>query len=541
MERGCARSGDTGGVDLMNSATALARKITQDLIRNGITHVVISPGSRNAPLSIALFQAKEKGLLKLHIRIDERTAAFFALGIAKASGCPVALLCTSGTAPANYHPAILEARHSKVPLLVISADRPARLRETGANQTTLQASMFGNSVAYGADLSGADVDLSAAFAALNAGPVHLNVQFDEPILPDDEIDWLSDIEVASFAGEVPNPAEVCEIKQSRGVLVIGHDHGGIETDRINAFADELGWPVIAEDPLSFPGAIAHSALFLAVEKIRHSLTPDVVIVIGRSTLSRSTNAYVKLANYEIVIDPKILTVDFKRQADQLFTQLPIVKKSIANDQNWLITWQQLSARTSALLERLPLWSEPSIARKVASALPSGTPVYIASSRPVRDMEAFAEPRAGLEVFANRGLAGIDGNISSALGVASQRKSTIAILGDLSFLHDITGLIDTENIDLRILVINNDGGGIFSTLPQSKVAGFEEIFGTPHGKDPAVIAQAMGIPTVTVNNMDDLLEKLSLPIRGVSVVVADVPDRATNARTIKEISSLIENF
>jgi 2-succinyl-5-enolpyruvyl-6-hydroxy-3-cyclohexene-1-carboxylate synthase len=178
--------GSARGVGVVNASTQLARNITRQLIGNGVTDVVLSPGSRNAPLSIALYAADQKGLLKLHVRIDERSAGFFALGIAKATARPVAIVCTSGTAVANYHPAVLEAHHSQVPLLVITADRPERLRQTGANQTTLQAKIFGESVALSEDFFNPKHDLGEAFQALLVGPVHLNVQFDEPLLPDEE-------------------------------------------------------------------------------------------------------------------------------------------------------------------------------------------------------------------------------------------------------------------------------------------------------------------------------------------------------------------
>lgn len=533
--------GGERGLVGMNSATNLARKITREIIHHGITDIVLSPGSRNAPLSIALFQAEQRGLVKLHVRIDERTAAFFALGVAKASRRAVALLCTSGTAAANYHPAVLEAHHSRVSLLVITADRPARLRNTGANQTTLQANLYGPAVNFSLDLAAVDTELSELFSHLKDGPVHVNVQFDEPLLPDEDSDWLAGCAALTSSLEVAKPSAVCEISEPRGVLVIGHDHAGIDLPEVREFASQLGWPVVAEDPLSFANATAHSALFLASEKIRQLLKPNLVIVIGRTTLSRSTNAYVKLALREIVIDPNIKNVDRSRQAAEIFTELPVLKKSFIVDAQWHEHWQELSRSTATAFSVIPDWSEPNIARSVASAIPDGMSVYVASSRPVRDLEAFAQPRSGLEVFANRGLAGIDGNISTALGIASQRKSSIAILGDLSFLHDITGLIGTSEINLRILVINNDGGGIFSTLPQATVEGFERIFGTPHGKDPAALSSAMGIPAVRVKNMDDLLERLLLPIRGLSVVVADVPDREKNAQTIKTVYSLIERI
>ena len=525
-----------GGVDVMNSATELARDLTQKIIENGIYDVVISPGSRSAPLSIALFQAQKNGLLKLHVRIDERTAAFFALGIAKASKKPVALLCTSGTAVANYHPAILEARHSKVPLLIFTADRPARLRQTGANQTTLQSSIFGRAVVYAADLSDATDDLSLALTGLSDGPVHINVQFDEPLLPDGSENWLENLSLHSWLEREVSKPEDFSISTPRGVVVVGHDHGGIDCQEIMDFASRLGWPLVAEDPLSFPTAIAHSALFLNSEEIRNKLAPDMVFVIGRTTLSRSTNVFIKSAKSEVVIDPRMNGVDQNRSGDYRFSTLPIIRRDFVVDYHWNAKWKDFSASAASTLINLPLWSEPEIARRISAALPIGTSLYIASSRPVRDIEAFATPRSGIETFANRGLAGIDGNISTALGIASQRESSVAIMGDLSFLHDLTGLISRHEIDLRILVINNDGGGIFSTLPQANVEGFEEIFGTPHGMNPANIARSLGVTATTVTDMQNLLREMSAPINGLSVVVAEVPNREENAQTIRAIYS-----
>ena len=522
----------------MNSATELARVLTQKIIENGISEVVISPGSRNAPLSIALFQAQAAGLIKLHVRIDERTAAFFALGIAKAAQRAVALLCTSGTAVANYHPAILEARHSQVPLLIFTADRPARLRETGANQTTLQSSIFGSGVVYSTDIFEPSEELSLAFAGLLKGPVHINVQFDEPLISDGNDAWLAIAKVQPrLKPEISSP-EVFLATTPRGVVVVGHDRAGIDCAQIQNFADHLGWPLVAEDPLSFPSAVAHAALFLSAEKIREDLAPEMVIVIGRTTLSRSTNAFIKLAKSEAVIDPRINGVDHRRSGDFRFSTLPRVQRDYLADSKWQAKWDHFSAATSALFIHLPAWSEPEIARQVSAALLINSSLFVASSRPVRDIEAFASPRSGIETFANRGLAGIDGNISTALGMASQRESSVAIMGDLSFLHDMGGLVAAGNINLRILVINNDGGGIFSTLPQAKVEGFEVIFGTPHGMNLADIAQALGVPAISVSDMNNLLKEMSAPINGISVVVAEVPNREENARIIREIYSEI---
>ncbi len=525
----------------MNISTRLARNITRQLIKNGVTDVVLSPGSRNAPLSIALYSAEQNGLLKLHVRIDERSAAFFALGIAKATARPVAIVCTSGTAVANYHPAVLEAHHSQVPVLVITADRPERLRQTGANQTTLQAKIYGEATPFALDISDPDYDLSDAFEALLHGPIHINVQFDEPLLPDDEGRWLLEV----VPGEPAKPAlpKVRELKisESRGVIVVGHDRGGLDVRSIIHFAEAVGWPLIAEDPLSFDQAVPFASLFLTSKKIRDALLPEVAIVIGRTTLSRSINALVKSAKREIVIDPRVAMIDINRNADQIFLTLPRVSRINEIDPMWIADWKMYSDATSELMDSIPSWSEASIARTLATLLPDESTLFISSSRPIRDVEGFATPRANIETFANRGLAGIDGNISTALGIASQRSSTVAILGDLSFLHDMTGLIGAGDINLRILVINNDGGGIFSTLPQHNAHGFEKIFGTAHGLDPALIAASMGIPSKTIASIDELEEEMLSPVVGLSVVVASVPSRDANAKIILEVYQSIESI
>jgi 2-succinyl-5-enolpyruvyl-6-hydroxy-3-cyclohexene-1-carboxylate synthase len=524
----------------VNNSTSLARVVVRQIIESGVTDVVISPGSRNAPLSLAFFAAAERNLIKIHVRIDERTAAFFALGIIKATGRPVPVVCTSGTAVANYHPAVLEAHHTNAPLLVLTADRPAMLRKTGANQTTEQARIFGKAVRYFADIDGPVFPMELPLDSLRKGPVHLNLQFDEPLLPDDSADWVSEIVVApkSFV-ERSKPGNL-RLVGARGVVVIGHDRGGLTVDEITKFTKVLGWPVIAEDPLSFPDAIAHASIFLTAPEIRSTLIPQSVLVIGRTTLSRSINAFIKSSPIQYVVDPRTATVDTDRQADRVFTSLPDLQGVIQSD-DWNATWNKVAERTKKLVSSLDGWNEAVIARTIAAAIPNDTALFVSSSRPIRDLEGFALPRSGVETYANRGLAGIDGNISTALGIASAHKSTIAILGDLSFLYDLTGLINKEAINCRFIVINNDGGGIFSTLPQRGSDGFETVFGTPHGLNPAKIAESMGFAAKQISNLKELEAEIKAPISGISVVVCDVPDRESNADNLKAIYQALNSI
>jgi 2-succinyl-5-enolpyruvyl-6-hydroxy-3-cyclohexene-1-carboxylate synthase len=538
VEESCHESWE---VNRVSESTTLARVIVRQIIESGITDAVLSPGSRNAPLSIALYEAQKQGLINLHIKIDERGAAFFALGITKSTQRPVPIVCTSGTAVANYHPAVLESSHSNAPLLVLTADRPARLRRTGSNQTTEQARIFGKSVRYFADVSGPAFPMELAFNALQTGPVHLNLQFEEPLL-DESIDaqWLDEI-----APNVPKvftrqTAGTLYTKSTRGLLVIGHDRAGLSQESVEEFATNLGWPTIVEDPLSFKDALSHASVFLTSTKIRSEVKPDTVIVIGRTTLSRSVNALISTARKTIVIDPRMATVDSDRTADQKFLSLPALQVPAA-DSGWSATWKKLAERSAKIIADLDQWSEEVFARELSKNIPTGSSLFIASSRPIRDIEGFASPRAGINVYANRGLAGIDGNISTALGVAIGAEKTFAVIGDLAFLHDVSALSHSADQKLRIFVIDNNGGGIFSTLPQAGVEGFETIFGTPHNRDIAAIAAGFGIKTSTVSSLNDLSENLKRPVTELEIVVVKVPSREKNAQYLKSIYLKMESL
>ena len=485
------------------ASTELARKVVRDFIEHGITDFVLSPGSRNAPLSIALYEAEARGLVDLHVRIDERTAAFFALGITKATQHPAVVVCTSGTAVANYYPAFLEARHSDLPLIVLSADRPERLRFTGANQTTNQVNIFNCGRFYSDDGYVLHVD----------GPTHINLEFDEPLLSDDKSNWLANLEEKELV-EADVTTELFEVPSGRGIVIVGHD--GID---VAEFAENLGVPVVAENPLSYPDAVTHASLFSAKLEI------DWAVVVGRTTLSRSTNALIAKAKDVYVIDPRAAKIDPKRSATKIFSDVPTI---VGKAESWKIE--------SDFIE-IDGWNEPAVAQCIAANLPYGSTLYVSSSRPIRDLEAFAEPRDGVEVFANRGLAGIDGNLSTALGIASKRECTYAVVGDLAFLHDLTALVNQENIKLKLIVINNDGGGIFSTLPQAGVAGFEKIFGTPHGQDLFEIAGAFKLPVTEIDDLKTLKQFMDPPV-GFEIGILQMPSREENAALIKELAQRV---
>ena len=511
----------------MSNSTKLAHSLLRQLIEVGVSDFVISPGSRNAPLAIALGEAASKEIIDLHIKIDERGAAYYSLGISKASNNYVAVICTSGTAAANFHPAALEAFHSNNKLILITADRPARLRKTGANQTTDQVNIY--SVVKTHDFA-AEIEIKKL---LTGSPVHLNVQFDEPLVESEKTDWLAGLKILlpNYENKISGRLEV-----GSGVLIIGHDRAGYSVAEVNTFVSKLNWPVFSEDPISFPQSIAHASLFLSDPQIAAKLTPENVIVIGRTTLSRSTNTFINLAKKVIVIDPRTADIDSKREADLILKALPTEVVSVKSDQS---IWHVASDAAAIQLENL-VWSEQLAITTICELLPDESALFVGSSRPVRDIEAFAHPRSGVSVFANRGLAGIDGNISTVFGVTNEFERTTSILGDLTFLHDISALTNATVGNLRIFVIDNNGGGIFSTLPQANTGNFEQLFGTPHNLDLLKVIAGFGVSVVKITNLGELQSAASKEIKGFEVVVVNVPSRESNADQLKSITQRVSS-
>jgi 2-succinyl-5-enolpyruvyl-6-hydroxy-3-cyclohexene-1-carboxylate synthase len=359
------------------------------------------------------------------------------------------------------------------------------------------------------------------------------VQFDEPLISQEKSDWLSGLRV------IPNtyPNIVAgSIEVGQGVLVIGHDRGGYTDDEINNFAAKLNWPIIAEDPLSFPKAIAHASLLLSDQIILESFIPENVVVIGRTTLSRSTNNFIKSAKNLIVIDPRISEIDSKREGNLLLPALPAEVKSSKTN---VAIWEKASDIAAAEIATIK-WSEQLAIISICESLPDQSALFVGSSRPVRDVEAFCHPRSGIEVFANRGLAGIDGNLSTIFGIAREFQNTYAILGDLTFLHDISALSNSASENIRIYVIDNNGGAIFSTLPQAGVDNFDQLFGTPHNLDLAKVCAGFNVSVSSVSNMAELESELNKEVNGLEVVIIKVPTRQTNAEKLKEITQRVSS-
>jgi 2-succinyl-5-enolpyruvyl-6-hydroxy-3-cyclohexene-1-carboxylate synthase len=540
----------------VNPSTALATVLVDELIRGGVTEAVLSPGSRSAPLAFALHRADAEGRLRLHVRIDERTAGFLALGLAKAAGRPVPVVTTSGTAAVNLHPAVVEASHSGVPLLALTADRPPELRGVGANQTIDQLRLYGDSVVLFVDVPAPDNRVGQVaqwrgvagrvLAALQNGPVHLNVPLRDPLVPDGSDGWVEPL----VLGEAHPPwlqdqraGDVMLLPQGPHTVVVAGDGSG---GSARGVAEAASWPLLAEPSSgvrSGPNALAAYRLLL------DHLGADIerVVVFGRPTLSRPVTRLLTRADVEVVIVRGRGTAPTMGRTDVVLTGAvaagwvePGVRH--AEPDEWLRRWLDADAVARNVVAEVldPEVSGPAIAGTVAQALRSGGLLVVGSSASVRDLDLadpwddpLAETSGGLPpadhrlVLANRGAAGIDGTVSTAIGAAlAHGGEAFALLGDLTFLHDSTGLVigpDEPRPDLTIVVNNDDGGGIFGQLEpgEPEFAGsFERLFGTSHGVDIASLCAATRTPHRLVTATAELREALR-PGSGRGIRVVEV--------------------
>ena len=563
----------------------LALTLVDELARAGLTDACLAPGSRSAPLALAL--AEHPGI-RVHVHLDERSAAFFALGAAKRSGRPAVVLCTSGTAAANLHPAVLEADHARTPLLVLTADRPPELRGTGANQATDQLKLYGQAVRWFCEVGVPGDDPAAgrywrslasrAWAEAtgpSAGPVHLNLAFADPLVPTGPpataaAGWprLGGAPAPGRAGGAPwtaappgvraaAPADVAALAEAvranpRGVLVAGW---GAELDpaAVDAFAAASGWPVLA-DPLSGSrrGAAAVSTYDGLVRAPRFAAAhrPTLAVRVGAAPTSKALTGWLDESIGQVVVDPSAGWRDPGRSATLRLTADPsallaataalLTAKARAPavpPGPWLRDWLEAErAAREAIDGLLDEWAEPfegRVARDLVGWVPGGGTLVVGSSMPVRDVDAFARPRDGLRFVANRGLSGIDGFVATALGVAAAGAEPVAALcGDLALLHDASSLLGAAGRPRGavLVVCDNDGGGIFSFLPQAELPGelFEPLFGTPHGLDLTALAAAARVPARVVEKAADLVPALDAAVAGGGTELVLVrSDRAAN--------------
>lgn len=492
-------------------------RMTETLLQAGVREAVISPGSRSTPLAYA-FASSEK--MQTYMQVDERSAAYFALGLAKASGRPVVLLCTSGTAASNYHPAITEAFYARIPLIVLTADRPHELRGVGAPQAIDQLNMYGKHVKFSVDLPLAEdneeldwflerhINRAVSVALTKPmGPVHLNIPLREPLL----IDFSRKPKASTYIERVHGEFELTAIqKQSlatlfaearSGLIIAGELPVGFDKDAFWNFARRLQWPVLC-DPLSnlrseIPEdcrtlCIAHYDAILKSDSFQSNAFPDTVIRFGAQPVSKPLSLFLKKCRPSVFIavdeSPEfrdslgVVTHHLHCSPESVY-DVPEQQAPTSYSEKWSSA-DELAERVTRSYEGVA-GDEGIIVKALFDLLPDGSDVISGSSMPIRDVDTFfCKTSKEVTLFSNRGTNGIDGVVSTAFGIeASRKRPTYLLIGDLSFLHDVNGLIISRfhKTNLTIIIVNNDGGGIFSYLPQASVeTHFEELFGTPTG-------------------------------------------------------------
>jgi 2-succinyl-5-enolpyruvyl-6-hydroxy-3-cyclohexene-1-carboxylate synthase len=547
----------------VNPSTEFATVLVDELIRCGLREAVIAPGSRSAPLAMALHGAATVGRLRLHVRIDERSASFLALGLAKASGRPVAAACTSGTAAAHFHAAVIEADEAGVPLLVLTADRPPELRGTGANQTIDQIKLYGSAVRWFCEAGVPEdrseqaeywrsmADRAWAHAAGSAGgfpgPVHLNLPFRDPLVPDlpdtyvlpDE-SGAAELADAALSAAVPGgrPAGLAwtqvaapagsglpelELDWTERGLVLAGD-GTADPAALVRLAAQAGWPLLAEPSSGArhgATALGSYQYLLDAPAFLTGRRPDVIVSAGRPGLTRGQLALLRSARpagrHVVLLQGPDRWSDPARTATDVAGRLvlrggPPQGERTAWLDSWLAADTVVRCAADRVLDAEVSFSEPRLARDLGAELPPGALLWAASSMPARDLDRHMAPRPDVRVLASRGASGIDGLVSAAVGAALAHQAdgggpAVALLGDLALVHDAPGLVlgpAEPRPDLCVVVVNNDGGGIFSTLEQAAFPeSFERLFGTPHGADLGALAAAAGLPYRLLDSAADL--------------------------------------
>ena len=578
-------------MDPTNANTALASAFVEELARGGLRHAVVSPGSRSTPLALALWRQAE---IEVTVIVDERSAGFFALGAAQASGEPVALLCTSGTAAANYHPAVCEADESALPLLVLSADRPPELRGIGAGQTIDQVKLFGSAVRWFCEVGthAADDDgllhhrsvacraLAAARGETRPGPVHLNLPWREPLAPvavDGAVTATDPLALEGRGGGRPLTAVTrIDLEPSAFLLdeVAGHIAGAISgvivagrqrdpelRESLVHLSRASGFPILAEPtsqlrcgPHDRSHVVATYDLLLRDERFARSVVPDLVLRFGEMPTSKPLRAWLAASGAEeIVVDPHGGWNEPSRRAAALLRADPtelasgwavrLEKEERGAPEAWIDAEAAARDALASALEAKGPITEPTLHLALGHAHRNGDLVYTASSMPIRDQEAFLAPDETDALFlSNRGANGIDGLISSGIGAAhaSGRPTTI-VTGELGLLHDLGGLAALREVEtpVRIVVVDNGGGGIFHFLPQEsamEAEEFEALLGTPRPIDVAKAADLFDLPHRRLDSLDDLPGALAA---GTGLVEVRT-DRETNVEVHRDLAARVSD-
>lgn len=550
----------------MTPSTVQARVVVDEWVRGGVREVVACPGSRNAPLLLALHAADAAGRVRLHVRIDERSAGFLAVGLAARSHRPVPVVVTSGTAVANLHPAVLEASHAGIPLVVASADRPLELVGTGANQTVDQAGLFGAAVRAAITLPLAEerpraaagwraavcraLDRACGTTTADPGPVQLDVPLREPLVddaPDDALpDWArgrpDGRPWTELAPRVPQVAPLDLSAAVPTIVVAGHG-----ADAPEGLPD--GVPVIAEPTSPLWGRSLRAGTRLlesALDGTTPELLPARVVVVGRPTLHRPVSRLLSDPRVEVVVVPAAGTAGARPGWTDVASSATRVgalpcPAAWGVDLAWGEAVRAADARVASAV-RPDDGSAPGLAAATVRALPAGALLVVGSSSPVRDVALAADPRPDLTLLSARGVSGIDGAVSFATGAAlADGGPAYALLGDLTFLHDSGGLLvgaDEPRPELTIVVANDDGGSVFTTLEQgapAHAAAFERVFATPHGTDLRALCHAHGVSHTAVTAGDTAALSAALAptgrpgVRVVEVAVGRSTRRTDAAR------------
>jgi 2-succinyl-5-enolpyruvyl-6-hydroxy-3-cyclohexene-1-carboxylate synthase len=553
---------------------AFCAVLCDEWARAGVTDAVVAPGSRSTPL-VAALDAEDR--IRVHVVLDERSAGFVTLGLSLAARRPAVAVTTSGTASVELHPSVVEAAHAGVPMIVATTDRPPELHQVGAPQTVEQHNLYAGVTTWAVDPGPPDLTIGSSWRSIAArvvdearrgsGPVHINLPFREPLLGDPlKVDippgrpgdrpWHE----SPQAPVAPPPAELLELLTKhaggRGLIVAGDGAGPATLD----LAAKLGWPVLA-DPRSgarapSPYTVAAADALLRVPSLARQ-TPDIVMRIGSPGASKVVAQWLAGLPAEVpqlLVDTRPGWADPDRRASQLaVTSADAIASALGASvpgSDWLANWMNSEAVAQKTIEGLlkkggPLdLSEPALARTAVGGTPNGGVVVVSSSMPVRDLEWYAAPRAGVTVLANRGANGIDGVISTAIGAAlANGRPTTLLIGDLAFLYDIGSLlwIGSRDVRLSILVADNNGGGIFSFLPQAQAMAaerFERYWGTPHGVDLVALASAYGIEAVAIDRRESLDRFLARGHETGCRVGVVKSDRADNVAVHHRLNSAV---
>jgi 2-succinyl-5-enolpyruvyl-6-hydroxy-3-cyclohexene-1-carboxylate synthase len=531
-----------------------------------VQHAVIAPGSRSTPLALAFADRPD---VKCWSVIDERSAAFFALGLAKATQAPVAVVCTSGTAGAHFLPAVMEAFEGGTPLVVLTADRPWELHGFGAPQTIPQVGLFGRYVRAAEALPTPDAEGLTHVAAVAArltslagssprGPVHLNVPFREPLVPPEGAKPLVIDPPTTRFVPARLTADLSVVTDAvrhakRGVIVCGPRE---RRDGFGAWVHEigerLGFPVLAEATsnarFGFPHAIGVFDALLRTPKFATAMKPDVVLRFGGGLTAKGPQAWLDTSGariFEFVEDGS--PIDPLHTAEQLLQATVPFEWTVSrpNDGSWRRSWLDAQEAVLSTLAKQQGLNEPLVAREFIDALPPETNVFLSSSMPIRDVDAFAARGQHLRVFTNRGVNGIDGITSSALGVAAGTgRPTALLIGDVALLHDLTGwlIARRHGLSLTVVVVNNDGGGIFHFLPvATRTSHFETLFGTPHGVDLAHVAGLAGAALHRPSSLADFGRTVTRCLEGGLHLVEVRTERGANVDAHRALFTALQEF